>query len=63
MTRGNLAILQHGENERHLCVFRSIGGGRVRYLVEYVYDSHPFVPGYDSAGQPRELIEFTLRPA
>ena len=62
MTRGNRAILQHGENAKNLRVFRSIGGGRVRYLGEYVYDSHELVPGYDYTGQPREAVAVTLSP-
>jgi hypothetical protein len=63
MTRGNAAILRHGETDKHLRLFQSVGGGRVRYMGEYVYEAHRIVAGYDASGQQRELIAFTLRPS
>src|SRR5690606_14245603 len=40
MERGNLAIRDHLRTGRRLLVFKSLGGGRQRFVGEFVYEDH-----------------------
>lgn len=63
MDRGNLAIRDHLRSGKHLLVFKSLGGGRQRFVGEFVYEDHDVIPGHpDSDGRPRNAIVFRLRP-
>lgn len=62
MVRGNRAVRDHLKSGRRLLVFKSLGGGRQRFVGEFLYESHDIVPGHpDSDGQPRNAIVFRLR--
>ncbi len=63
MERGNLAIRNHLKTGKHLLVFKSLGGGRQRFIGEFVYEDHDVIPGHpDSEGRLRNAIVFRLRP-
>jgi 5-methylcytosine-specific restriction protein A len=63
MERGNLAIRNHLRTGRRLLVFKSLGGGRQRFVGEFVYEDHDVIPDHpDSDGRLRNAIVFRLRP-
>lgn len=63
MDRGNLAIRDHLKSGKRLLVFKSLGGGRQRFVGEFVYQGHDVIPGHpDSLGEPRNALIFRLRP-
>lgn len=63
MERGNLAIRNHIHTGKRLLVFKSLGGGRQRFVGEFVYSDYDVIPGHpDSVGQLRNAIVFRLRP-
>lgn len=59
--RGNRAILAHSNDGRALHLFQSLGKGKgQRYVGEFVYAGHKFMPGPDRDGNIRRLIVFRL---
>ncbi|RZT05351.1 5-methylcytosine-specific restriction enzyme A [Duganella sp. CF402] len=59
--RGNRAILDHSNDGRALHLFQSLGKGKgQRYVGEFVYAGHKFIPGPDRNGDTRRLIVFRL---
>jgi 5-methylcytosine-specific restriction protein A len=60
-TRGNRAILEHSNDGRALHLFQSLGKSKgQKYLGEFVYAGHRFIPGPDRNGEIRRLIVFRL---
>jgi 5-methylcytosine-specific restriction protein A len=59
--RGNRAILEHSNDGRALHLFQSLGRSKgQKYLGEFVYAGHEFMPGPDRNGVIRRLILFRL---
>src|SRR5690554_6381066 len=63
MDRGNLAIRENVLTGKRLDVFKALGGGRHRFVREFVYQEHDIVPDHPySEGNLRNSIVFRLRP-
>ena len=59
--RGNRAILEHSNDGRALHLFQSLGKSKgQKYLGEFVYAGHKFMPGPDRNGEIRRLIVFRM---
>jgi 5-methylcytosine-specific restriction protein A len=63
LTRGNLAIVEHGRHGKALHLFESLGKGKgQKYLGEFAYASHSLHRGPDREGKDRQIIVFHLVP-
>jgi 5-methylcytosine-specific restriction protein A len=59
--RGNRAILAHSNDGRALHLFQSLGKSKgQKYVGEFVYAGHQFMPGPDRNGHLRRMIVFRL---
>jgi 5-methylcytosine-specific restriction enzyme A len=61
MKRGNLAILNHVEDNRALHLFSKISSGFYEYLGRFAYRSHEIQQGEDAEGKTRKMIQFRLK--
>jgi 5-methylcytosine-specific restriction protein A len=59
---GNKAIRDHAVNGKDLLVFEMLGGGRVKYLGQFMCESWDYQPAPDRAGTMRQAIVFHLVP-
>lgn len=61
-TRGNKAIRDHSKNGKELCLFESLGKGKVRYQGKFTYIGYHQEIRPDKNGNPRKAIIFELVP-
>jgi len=58
--RGNLAVRDHGKNNKELHLFEYVSTGHVKYLGQMAYKDHQIREGKSTDGNIRKTITFTL---